>query len=77
MRMKISKRKLVQLKEQVLQLMVIQSKHDDLIRAKISDLSREIWDVLDPPKKGYLRFKTLTGWIQFKKTKKRRLSERV
>lgn len=70
--MNITKKKLVELRHKIIELRKQQSNSNNLIEQKLGDLSREILDILDPPKKGYLRFPTSVGWVQFKKPRKQK-----
>lgn len=68
----ITKKRLKQLQENISQLRDDYAKSSSLFETRIGDLSREIYDIIDPPKKGYLRFKTINGWVQFKPRKKQK-----
>lgn len=67
----LSRKKLIILKQKISRLIDEQHKNNRLFEEKIGDLSREILDIIEPPKKGYLRFKTTTGWVSFLEKKKR------
>ena len=68
--MNITKKRLVQLRQSINELGERHEEYNRKIEIQIGDLSREVLDIIEPPKKGYLRFKTTNGWVSFKKTKK-------
>jgi hypothetical protein len=68
----ITKKRLEQLRQEICELKDEQSKDNGIIQRKLGNLSREILDIINPPKKGYIRFETTNGWCQFKKSKEKR-----
>ena len=67
--MEVTKKKLKQLRQKIIILREEQVEARK-IETKLGDLSREILDILEPPKKGYIRFATTDGWVSFKQRRK-------
>ncbi len=67
--MEVTKKKLEQLRQEICDLKYEQSKNNGEFQQKLGNLSRKILDIINPPKKGYVRFATIDGWCSFKKRK--------
>lgn len=67
--MKLTRKKLKELQERILSIKEDSNRYSDDIDRRLANLSRDILDLLDPPKKGYIRFPTSSGWVEFKRRK--------
>ncbi len=70
--MKITKKKLIELHDKLAKLGREHSEHNREFELKFGNIMGEIYDIIQPPKKGNIRFRTRYGYVQFKarKTKK-------
>ena len=71
--MNITKKKINELREKVNHIHEVQSNQNENIEMMLGNLSRDILDITDPPKKGYTRFKSRFGWVSFKLKKRKEL----
>ena len=75
--MKLTKKRLQELNDELIGIKEDNANHNRLIEGKLSNLAKDIFDIIDPPKKGYVRFQTRTGYVQFKKRPDRLASKKL
>lgn len=67
--MNITKKKIKQLHNELVEIRKEQAEYNNQIERRLGNLTREIFDLYLPPKKGYVRFETSFGYASFKKSK--------
>jgi hypothetical protein len=68
--MKISKKKIKQLHDELVEIRTEQSENNSRIERRLGNITRKIFNLYLPPKKGYVRFETRGGYVQFKERRK-------
>lgn len=68
---KVSERTLIELKDNLINLKSIIAKNNSHSESKLDSMAWTLENILNPPKKNYVKFQTINGFASFKIRKKK------